>query len=536
MKWRRVLFAVLALHVLPRDDSPLDASIHRSTSSALAVKSLIVKAEASGRVVNVRPIDDIELANEDTDDDVLEFELDLDPPSKRKLQRQNAKRFNTKATKGEARSRFHASLQSDSNVEPSPSVQYGRGRGFTTTRPLLVGDELFSIPAEQVMSLQSARRGRVQALLEVNPDLPVAVTLALHLLEEKFLGSKSAFYPYIASLPSSTEMNSTLFYSEAELETLQGSHLARVTIGRLQALRSYFDALLGPVTSRAMTPPLFSRDEFTLEHFHWALGIVWARAFPLSDGEQDVVLAPMLDTVAVCVDASCPRRSHIDWDRHRGQLVAYATQAYAGGDEVKMWLGPRSSTLLMLNHGFSRPAPWSELESLDVSIFLDPNDTLLAVKSHVLAAYNRSINGTYELRLQRDVLDLGMHQSLKVKLMNGRELERYASVLSFEPPAKAPDARPIVSLRNEFVFCRAVLHACRNLLSQYPTTLDEDREVLEDLMRGRRREDCEQDRAVHMRRALVIEKEILHHTMSVVRQQWADLLLSNDETLFASLQ
>ncbi|KAJ0404788.1 hypothetical protein P43SY_003464 [Pythium insidiosum] len=505
--------------------------------SALAVRSLVAKAHTFSthdRVETAHSLDDLDLEDGDADGDsgVLEFELDLDLPSKRKLQRQNAKRFQTK----DARTRFHASLHAESNVAPSSSFQYGRGRGFAATRALLVGDELFSIPAEQVLSLESARRGRVQALLEANPELPVAVSLALHLLEEKFLGPKSAFHSYINSLPAATEMNSTLFYTESEMEVLKGSHLARVTLGRLQALRNYYDALLGPVTSQAMTPPLFREDDFTLEQFHWALGIVWARAFPLSEGERDVVLAPMLDTVAVCVDRACPQRSHVDWDHRRGRLVVYATQPYAAGDEVRLSLGPRPSTLLMLNHGFTRPAPWSDVETLDVSIFLDPNDTMLAVKSFVLASFNRSINATYELRLQRGALDLGMHQSLKIKLMNGRELDHYERVLLFVAPAKNPDARPIVSLRNEFVFCRAVLHACRNLLTQYPTTLEEDRETLDTMMQGRRGVSIEHDRAVHMLRALVIEKEILHHTMSVVRQQWTELLMSTDEHLFASLQ
>lgn len=400
----------------------------------------------------------------------------------------------------------------------------------------------------QIMSLESAKRGRVGALLAVNPDLPPAIALALHLLEERFLGAQSNFSSFIESLSSTSDgLNSSMFYTREELELLQGSQLLRAVATRAKALESFFDVLLEPVTSRAMDPPLFAEHEFTAAHFRWAMGVVWSHAFPIGGGsESDVVLAPVLSTIGICVnDASgrtvtkCPqsRIEMVQRPNVQQQLVVFAARDYAPGDEILLFMGDKSSMMLMVNHGFTRqiasqpssqpPKTLPTPDQVDLAIVLDADDPLVEVKGFLLSTQNMSMNDSYVLSYDTHDLPKTLLTSLRIKLLSGNEVARFKDLLGPAKDAKEPYAEPrhIVGLRNEFVATRALLLACKNLLAQYPTSLEEDEETLAAM--GQQMA----SREAQIRRMLVLEKRILHHAVQLARQQWADLVMSDHPNL-----
>lgn len=415
------------------------------------------------------------------------------------------------------------------------------------TKSLKSQQPLFTLPMAQIMSLESAKRGRVGALLTANPDLPPAIALALHLLEERFLGSQSNFSSFVDSLPSTSDgLNSSMFYTREELELLQGSQLLRTIVTRAKALESFFDVLVEPVTSRAMDPPLFAKHEFTAAHFRWAMGVVWAHAFPIGDGsESDVMLAPVLSTIGVCVNdasgggAKCPR-SRIEVVQSTQQVVVYATRDYAPGDEILLFMGDKSSTMLMANHGFTRPMTSSSTptnskmmtmstpDQVDLAIVLDADDPLVEVKGFLLSTQNMSMNDSYVLSYGAQQLPQTLLTSLRIKLLSGNEVARFKDLLGPVRDAKEPYAEPrhIAGLRNEFVAMRALVLACKNLLAQYPTSLEEDEETLASM-----RHDQMASREAQIRRMLVLEKRILHNAMGLARQQWTDLVLSDHPNL-----
>lgn len=374
---------------------------------------------------------------------------------------------------------------------------------------------------DSVMSLASAARGRIQLLLAANPELPPTIVLSLHLLEERFLGERSNFSALVDRLAVSS-VNSSLLYDDADLETLRGSQLLRHTLARREGLKSFYEALLSPATTDAVDPPLFAKDEFTLDNFRWAMSVVWSHAFAVGSREQDIVLAPVLDTIGLCVETPCPA-SRIEIDAATNQLVVYAAEDYSAGQPVRLSGGSRSSLLLMLNHGVSSAEPSPELDKLDVSIFLDANDKLLPIKDFLhRGVLNRTLNTSYALHFGRDELDTDLVASLKIKLMSGQELARFRDVL--EPPLSKEGGpmKRIASLRNEFAFTRALVTTCQNLLAQYPTSLEDDRAALARLGVA-----AIQSRRGHMLRALVIEKAILQHTVELAWRDWHALALSD---------
>lgn len=413
------------------------------------------------------------------------------------------------------------------------TFNFGRGVGYVAAESVRAGEVLFTLPLHRVMSLESAARGRIGVLLAANPELPPAIALTLHLLEERALGTRSNFSALVDALPATAAaLNSTLFYSREQLAMLEGSQLLRVVAARATALDHYYRALLEPLTTRVVDPPLFAPHDFTFATFQWALGVVWSHAFPVGASERDIVLAPVLSTIAICSDSTqCPKKNPVELLPHAQQLVVRAGRDYAAGDEVALFIGDKSSTLLMANHGFARSTPSPTLDQVDIAIVVDGADPLADVKSFLLRSLNMSMNDTHALRLS-DRLELSsdMVTSLKIKLLTGGELRRYRDLLG---PVKSPkepytDTRHIVGLRNEFAFTRALLQTCSNLLAQYQTTLEQDERVLEELRSG---DHALASREAQIVRTLVLEKRILHATMAIANAQWAALVLSDHPNL-----
>lgn len=481
---------------------------------------------------------------EDLNDMDVDFELDLSAASSTMWPKDRLRYESTKAATVEEQAVEDSTIertapppyeQDEEFVPPSRTpfelnltpkgFNFGRGVGYVTTKLLQEGDVLFSMPLHDVMSLETARQSRINIMLEANPDLPASIAMALHLMEQKCLGSASRFALLIDALPSAAAINSTIFYSDHELDQLKGSHLYRVTMGRRDAISTFFDALVKPVTSLAVDPPLFSKDDFTLEEFTWALGVVWSHSFPYGPGESEVVLAPVLDTIGICDREDCPP-SNMEFDLATHRFTVYAPQGYAAGEEVRLNLGgSKPSVLLMLNHGFARAEPSKLVDQLDISIFLDPNDTMIDVKQFLLASVNMSMNDTYTLRYGSEALDDRMAVSLKIKLLAGEDLSKYKQALLGPIEDGKTSRRRIVSLRNEFVYTRAIVIATKNLLAQHTTTLEADLEALNALR------DSPATRRVQILRSLAMEKQILHNTLKLAMADWSALLLSDHPNL-----
>ncbi|KAK1944278.1 Ribulose-1 [Phytophthora citrophthora] len=476
----------------------------------------------------------------------VEVEFDLDPESKAQWGEYGASRSDRPVLEG--RSKFPDGELMGINIRPLGSKKstspmstvlkpegfnFGRGKAYVATEDVAEGDELLSLPMSQVMTVSSAARGRVGLLLEVNPDLPPVITLSLHVLEERALGPLSNFSEFISTLPAVDEINSTLFYSEDQLKDLEGSQLLRYTLGRSQAAEAFYDALLKPVTSReAVDPPIFKEEDFTLENFRWALGVVWASAFQTGENETDAVLAPILDTIGICTDVdeqgndSCPP-TRISVDSSNERLVVYASSMYTKGQEVRLSMPDKSSAQFLLNHGFARTEAIPNLDKLDLTVTLDPSDPLAPMKSYLLQTQlNESVNSTYAFFYGKTEIDEAIATSLKMKLLSGAELSRYKELLT--PKKENDQERRILSLRNEFVFTRAIISTCTTLLENYPTTIEQDERIIADL---EGKDDFESIQKIHIQRTLVMEKQILKKSMDIALEDWKQLVFSSSSSL-----
>ncbi|POM65157.1 Putative ribulose-1,5 bisphosphate carboxylase/oxygenase small subunit N-methyltransferase I [Phytophthora palmivora] len=187
----------------------------------------------------------------------------------------------------------------------------------------------------------------------------------------------------------------------------------------------------------------------------------------------------------------------------------------------------KSSTQFMLNNGFSRDRASPKLDKLDLTVTLDPSDSLAPLKNYLLQSQlNESINATYAFFYGSSKIDDAISTSLKMKLLSGAELSRYKELLTPKEENSTED-RSILSLRNEFVFTRAIISTCTTLLEQYPTTLEQDQSTLDKLTK----DDVENVRKAHIQRILIMEKHILKETMDIAVEDWKALVFSSHPSL-----
>ena len=115
---------------------------------------------------------------------------------------------------------MQTTLPSTALVEPFDFAD--TGRGLRCTRAVAKGEDLVVVPlADCWHAAESRLVPELQPLLQAGVELTDLDASVLHLLVERAKGPASTRWAHLQELPAS--YNSTLFWSSAELDELDGS-------------------------------------------------------------------------------------------------------------------------------------------------------------------------------------------------------------------------------------------------------------------------------------------------------------------------
>lgn len=378
------------------------------------------------------------------------------------------------------------------------------GKTYVANKDILKDEPVLSIPRELIISVHSAKSGRTAIMREVNKDLPEYVVLALHILEERMLEQASKWYPFIDHLLAKT-LKSSIFFSEDDLSYLKGSQLYHTTNTRIDAMRNMFNALVEPITSDAVKPPLFTHGQFTEKNFKWALASVWAHSIEIQNfhtGQVEIMLIPIIDSLHHDTHAN----TKIRMDSEGKNVILFAQKDIPSGSQLYINTGTIDMNTFMATRGYVPDD--SEVQVLPINIGLNEDDALYDVKALIHEKLNTTMQSSYFLKLGQPVSD-EIIRSMRIKLLQGAEVERLKYALSNQ----------VVSIRNEYAVHRSILQTCATTLTQYPTSIEDDKIRLE-----------EKDLTESVRdsiRAIINDKRILKETEIWVRNQWTALLDDN---------
>jgi len=243
---------------------------------------------------------------------------------------------------------------------------------------------------------------------------------------------------------------------------------------------------------------LFPNETYTYEAYHWATTIVSSRSIIVSTGNVTVpLLVPFVDLAQHDHAAN----TSYEFDDDNNFKVVTNNQVNAS-QPVKISIGLRSNAQLILSHGITLPSNVYDQVQLNVQVSED--DPFASVKRKILDQAGFGPDRSFMITKQG--LSGELLAAMRIQALKPSEFDSYA---------KAFQGRP-VTLRNELEVYRTLMLACQNLMKRYPTSMQQDAELLQGELSPNRRN------AIELRKG---EKETLILTMNYIARLWDDFLV-----------
>eukprot|EP01129_Flabellula_baltica_P006640 TRINITY_DN2500_c0_g1_i1.p1 TRINITY_DN2500_c0_g1~~TRINITY_DN2500_c0_g1_i1.p1 ORF type:complete len:517 (-),score=131.08 TRINITY_DN2500_c0_g1_i1:26-1516(-) len=369
------------------------------------------------------------------------------------------------------------------------------GHGFIAKRDYEEGELIASVPLDLMMTNKTALEGSV-ALLVAKDNLFQQIDslpLALHLITERYK-LRSKWRQYIDTLPKAIRL--PLFWNSEKIQLLKGSPTFIDVIKQKSAVARQYSHVWKTLNN--FEDLVLKRDAFTYDIFRWAYGTIYCRKnrIPLIGKSGKPVDALSLIPVYDLFNHEDGDDITAEYSLETESIECRAKRSFKEGEQVYMFYGHRTNGDLFMNSGFVIEN--NKWDYITVLFSLIESDPLYAQKAQILAQHNIPERGLYMIysSLQGgNPISIELIQFLRIFVITDAELLATQSHLAF-----LEEDRPI-SLVNESEAYGILSVKLHQLLSQYPTSLEEDLEILND-------DSLDIDRQ-YIYKLLVSEKQIL---------------------------
>ncbi|KAF8101943.1 hypothetical protein N665_0201s0239 [Sinapis alba] len=222
---------------------------------------------------------------------------------------------------------------------------------------------------------------------ELPTDVRVSLTdevgnigkLAALVMIERNTGQNSRWFPYISRLPQLSDMHSTIFWGENELNVIRCSAVHKETVKQKAQIEKDFS-----LVAQAFKQHLHNVIERpALENFMYAYALVGSRAWETSKGISLIPFADFMnhDGFSASIVLS-------DEDNQLSEVTA--DRDYSPGDEVLIRYGEFSNATLMLDFGFT--LSYNTHDEVQIQMDVPNDDPLRNMKLGLLQNhYTRSV-------------------------------------------------------------------------------------------------------------------------------------------------
>lgn len=242
---------------------------------------------------------------------------------------------------------FFKWLNSGDSYYPKLELQNRNGyRTITSKNPISNGEKIMSIPLDLIITYEKALKSKLNTTLKGMIDCEHTV-FTLFLLEEKEIGDKSFWKPYLDILPR--DFNNMALYFDDNLLKILGGTLALDKIkGRRAQLKLDYDKI-------CMAEPSFG-GRFTLDEFIWGRLVTITRIFGFSvNGQKTSGLVPLADML----NHKNPDRNTSatdtswDFDNTSQTFRIVSNKNIKSGREVYDSYGFKCNSRFFVNYGFT---------------------------------------------------------------------------------------------------------------------------------------------------------------------------------------
>ncbi|XP_012149143.1 SET domain containing 3 isoform X2 [Megachile rotundata] len=346
-------------------------------------------------------------------------------------------------------------------------------------------------------------------------DMP-QVALAIALLIERYK-ENSKWKPYLDVLP--TTYTTVMYMTAADMIELKGSPTLVPALKQCRNIArqyAYFSKIF-QTDNNAVSAVL--RDVFTYERYCWAVSTVMTRQnlIPSEDGSRMIhALIPMWD---MCNHENGPITT--DFNLSSNCCECYALRDFKKGDQIFISYGPRPNSDFFLHSGFVYMDHKHDTLKFWVGSFLESNlDPHLAERRQLLKKLHLQPWSEFVVNSGREPIPGSVLAYMRVFRMRKPELTHW---MSSERVDQLKQIDCVLDNRTELKIKRTVLYdTLRTLMLRYPTTLEEDLELLETTLPKSKK------LAVQLR---VTEKRLIVNAIEYVRRQSSLTNLTNGHDL-----
>ncbi|KAK9790329.1 hypothetical protein WJX73_000550 [Symbiochloris irregularis] len=358
-------------------------------------------------------------------------------------------------------------------------------------RDFTAEEAVLSISGSCVATSTDAEQAGVGALAEGRSEL---ITLALWLMAERLKGSESIWSPLIATLPLGTIDSPVLWPSEDRKQLLMGSPCQREADARAQALEQEWSGIAAAIgNDQSRFPP----GAFNKEAFVQAVVAVIASAVYLPSAQCFAVI-PLASTL--------PRTGQegagvtVDYDASTGGVAIRGLQSIKRGTKLELQ-DPRPNSELLLVWGLVEDSNPNDCLYIEASLVR--SDRLFQAKQEILQSQGLGLKELYPVYQDR----------MPVQLMAYLRLSRMQNAAELAAANLEKDV--VVSPMNEYEVLQLLLAECRDRLTAYGSSLEDEVSLLQSRgLSSRERTACRQRLA---------EKRILQGALDVVRRRLAPI-------------
>ncbi|GMH88665.1 hypothetical protein TrVE_jg3280 [Triparma verrucosa] len=339
------------------------------------------------------------------------------------------------------------------------------GRGLLARRSINPGDEIITIPLNLCLTKSNCYEIFESVYpSKITPSTNEYITIALTLIHLKYISPQNEFSPYLSILPSTDSVSPTFTWSDSDLFQLKGSPVTSATTSLKLKLQKEYDTF---VLNNNLDV-----EEFTYDRWLWSFTILFSRAIRLrnlQDGES-IALVPYVDLInhspysSAFVDA----REKGDWLFKTGEeeVILYADRGYRKMEQVYISYGQKGNADLMLLYGFALER--NPYNSVDVEVRV--SGEMQEEKEEFLRMVGREERVDFQVYADRYPVE--MLEYLRLMCMSEEDLG--------EKKLEDFDYSRTISSANEREALTTVIEAVRMQLEKYPTTEEQDVELIKD--------------------------------------------------------
>lgn len=248
------------------------------------------------------------------------------------------------------------------------------GRCLFASKCIYTGDSILKVPYSVQLSPDNLPP-QIKSSLE--NEVSDNAKLAIVILVEQKLGQDSEWAPYISCLPRLGNLNSTIFWSNDDLEMIGESSLYQETIKQKTQIEEDFLAI---EPALQQFPSLF--QEVTLKEFKHAYGLVSSRAWTSTNGVSMIPFADFLNHDGISeADVLC--------DEAKQLSEVIADRDYAPGDQVMIRYGKFSNRTLLLDFGFTLAT--NVYDQVQIELDIPHHDPLRTMKMDLLCRHSTPV-------------------------------------------------------------------------------------------------------------------------------------------------